>query len=480
LGPARVRVTLSAPGVKPVSRETRFQVIREKCRVMYLCGRPSAEYAALREFLKADPNLELVSFIILRNPENISPVPDSELSLIPFPADDIFSRDLRHFDIFMLQDFDFSRFRLPLAYMVSLKKFVRDGGSLFVSMGENSAASGWYRGTELEEILPVTVSTSTKYSREKITVSPLEHPVSRLAENMESSRKLWNEAASLDGFTRFASVRPGSRLILEGSPAAEEPAAAGTPSSEGANSRLMKGAGKMPLLAVREYGKGKVMVLASPTTWRWKLEAGRARQMAGFYQAFWTKVMQYLNGSLELRRVQLTAPVRDTGPGPAPVLSLRVLDETFNPLNDPSADIKAWLAVPSGKKLPLEFRMTEPGIFKTELDPPDYGMNRAVAAVKSGGAVIGTDEISFRLERPSEQNRSADRAFLQRLARRCAGRYASLQSVPVKEWLEALPERPAAEDVKSKKELWDSGAWLAAAILLLTAEWFLRRLWGFL
>src|SRR5581483_9234430 len=45
-------------------REFQVEVIRQKHRIMYLAGRPSFEYAQLREYLKSDPNHELVSFVI--------------------------------------------------------------------------------------------------------------------------------------------------------------------------------------------------------------------------------------------------------------------------------------------------------------------------------------------------------------------------------------------------------------------------------
>src|SRR5205085_1148952 len=95
------------------ARELRVEVIRRKHRIMYLAGRPSFEYSHLREQLKSDPNSELVSFVILRNPDNPAPVPDSELSLIPFPAREIFVSSLSQFDIFILENFAYSRFLLP-------------------------------------------------------------------------------------------------------------------------------------------------------------------------------------------------------------------------------------------------------------------------------------------------------------------------------------------------------------------------------
>ncbi len=162
---------------------------------MFLAGRPSAEYAFLREFLKADPNRELVSFVILRNPENPSPAPDRELSLIPFPVDEIFGRALPQFDLFILENFSAARFRLPPQYLDALKRFVAGGGALLVMGGENAFSGGGYRGSPLEELLPVALS-----GREPDFVPGLfgpkaasfEHPLLRLEETPEAAKRAWD------------------------------------------------------------------------------------------------------------------------------------------------------------------------------------------------------------------------------------------------------------------------------------------------
>ncbi len=158
LGTARLRLVASGGG-RERSREFRVETVRQKYRIMYLAGRPSAEYSALREFLKADPNHELVSFVILRNPENPSPAPDRELSLIPFPADEIFGRALPQFDLFILENFSAARFRLPPQALDALKRFVINGGALLVKGGENAFSAGGYKNSPLEDVLPVVLSS---------------------------------------------------------------------------------------------------------------------------------------------------------------------------------------------------------------------------------------------------------------------------------------------------------------------------------
>lgn len=461
LGPRRYRLVLHADkaGIKSAAREIRFQVIREKWRVMYLCGRPSPEYAALREFLKADPNLELISFVILRNPENVSPVADSELSLIPFPAQEIFVSDIRHFDIFIIQNFPVQRFNLPPAYLSSVKDFVGRGGGLLLMGGDSAFGSGNYRGTPLEEVLPVSMSDyASDYESGSLRVKASDHPVARVAGDRDSSERLWDAAPPLEGFNGFAGLKAGAHSILSGK---------------------TQNGGEVPLLAAREYGRGKVMVMASPSTWRWKLAAGYSWKISPLYPAFWTRVLQYLSGSLDLKRVQLAAPPEEQVQGETPTVLLRVLDDTFNPLNDPSADIRAYLTLSSGRTVPLEFRITEPGIFKAELDPPYYGEQKVKAMVRSGGRITGEDEIKFRINRPSGETRPVDRILLESLAKKYGGRYSSIYAVNPGQWLKALPPAERSREVNSRKNLRDSGLWMGLIAALLIAEWFLRRMWGF-
>ena len=141
LGAERWRLEARS-GDRARAREFRVEVVRQKYRIMYLAGRPSSEYAFLRDFLKSDPNRELVSFVILRNPENPSPAADRDMSLIPFPVDDIFLKTLPQFDLFILENFSASRFRLPPSHLEALKRFVAGGGALLVKGGENAFLAG--------------------------------------------------------------------------------------------------------------------------------------------------------------------------------------------------------------------------------------------------------------------------------------------------------------------------------------------------
>ena len=75
------------------------KVIRDRVRVLHVCGRPSWDERFLRAMLRRDPNVDLVSFYILRTETDEQPWNRNELSLIPFPQYEIFEEQLHSFDL---------------------------------------------------------------------------------------------------------------------------------------------------------------------------------------------------------------------------------------------------------------------------------------------------------------------------------------------------------------------------------------------
>ena len=73
-----------------------LQVIRDKIRVLQVAGQPSWDVRALRRMLEQNPNVDLISFFILRTHDDHSMVPNSEMSLIPFRPASCSSRSCHH------------------------------------------------------------------------------------------------------------------------------------------------------------------------------------------------------------------------------------------------------------------------------------------------------------------------------------------------------------------------------------------------
>ncbi|MBI5239510.1 MAG: hypothetical protein HY926_03490 [Elusimicrobia bacterium] len=460
LGSESYRLEAAAGSVRS-SRDFRIEVIRQKYRIMYLAGRPSPEYANLRELLKSNPNHELVSFVILRNPENPTLVSDEELSLIPFPAQEIFVATISQFDLFILENFSYQRFRaqIPPAYLDSLRGFVAAGGALLVVGGENAFSLGGYRGTPLDELLPVRLSARVPDfipGRFQARPAAPSHPLLQVADSAEESRAAWAALPELDGYGQFVSVRPGSTVLAVHPQARTE---AGEPA---------------PIFAIRDYGRGKVMLVSSDSTWRWRLGGALDWRTSGFYARFWTRAVQYLTGSLELSKVKF-APLPDRLPGREPAaFSLRVFDEGFAPAAAAATELRVVWTGPDGRLREAAPRETGPGAYSVELTGLAPGRHRLKASARYGGKPWGEDEVRFDWAKaPAEA--PMDRGWLRRFAEASGGAFSDMPQADAGALLEKLsPVRLQAETVRRRRP-WASLWWLAAAAALLLGEWALRR-----
>jgi uncharacterized membrane protein len=461
LGTEKYRLEAGLAGGRgpAVSRAFRVEVIRQKYRIMYLSGRPSAEYSNLREFLKADPNHELVSFVILRNPENPPYVPDQELSLIPFPAEEIFVQTLSQFDLFILENFSYSRFHLPAAYLHSLKSFVAGGGALLVIGGENAFSLGGYKGTPLEDILPVTLSDRVPDfvpGRFRAKPAAPAHPLVQVYDTIPESHAAWEALPELDGYAHFASVRPGATVL------AVHPQAR-TASGEPA-----------PVFAIREYGRGKVMLVSSDSTWRWRLGAALDWKSGDFYGRFWTRAVQYLTGSLELSKVKFS-PLPDRLPPREPAgIALRVFDESFQPAARALTGLSVLWTAPGGAVREAVPREIGPGEYALELTGLAPGTHKLRAWARYRGRPWGEDTVAFEWAKAPPEA-PMDRKWLRHAAEAAGGSLIELPDLRAEALLAKLSPVRRQDEVSRRQYPWASLWWLAAAVALFLGEWAGRR-----
>src|SRR5690606_23958990 len=121
------------PGEATVANNSRafvVKVLRDKVRVLHVAGRPDWDVRALRTLLRRDPNVELLSYYILRGLDDIAREDTTAaLSLIPFPTDELFEEELGSFDLVILHNFDAVQHQVE-QYLDNIASYVEEGGAL--------------------------------------------------------------------------------------------------------------------------------------------------------------------------------------------------------------------------------------------------------------------------------------------------------------------------------------------------------------
>ena len=288
-----IEVAIGAPDGDRVPENDRrvlaLDVTRERIRLLHVAGRPTYDVRQLRLWLKANESVDLIGFFILRTLSDQPNVTDEqdELSLIPFPVDELFTEHLPSFDAIVLQDIDAVEYKLD-RYLGALESYVIAGGGLIMVGGPSAFAGGRYQGTALERVLPVelprtgepydlraVVPRATEAGRE----APLLHGVRQL---------LGDEMPEMEGSNSVGKARPGAVVLWE------HPG------------RALDGAA-MPLLALGETGDGRSIGLAVDGTHEFAFSALAERTSGRAYGALWDGLFGWLmrDPRYELGRVSV-------------------------------------------------------------------------------------------------------------------------------------------------------------------------------
>ena len=441
-----------------------MRVIRDRVRVLLVAGRPSWDVRFLRGLLKQDPNVDLVSFFILRsNADDAGPQQD--LSLIPFPVAEIFGEQLRTFDAVVFVNFAYAPYRgLEIErFLPNLREYVRNGGALAMVGGEQSFGDGRYGETALAEVLPVAsvdgAAMAEAEVRPRLTPEGRRHPVTSLVPGEAANENAWGALPPLTAvnLTRPLGAGAGAAVLLE-APALQ---VQGRPA---------------PLVAVREVGQGRTLAVASDATWRWGFVAAEAGQGNRAYLRFWNAALRWLVKDPALAPLQVEPDAPAVEPGAPVGLSISARRPDFGPAA--GARITGELVDESGRPVARgEAVADEEGAARLELVPPGPGAYKVIARGE-GAREVATAAVAVRGAGPEDADAAPRPELLSAVAEATGGAFSALPGGDLPDLRLADPE---VVEIGRRKAvpIWDRWWYLAAIAGLLAGEWILRRRWGY-
>jgi uncharacterized membrane protein len=394
-------------------RDFQLQVRRDKIRVLVVSGRPSWNYRFLRRALKADPSVDLISFIILRTPTDIVNVPDDQLSLIPFPTNRLFTEELGNFDLLIFDNFSYLLY-FPMLYLENIRKFVNDGGAFVMFGGDQSFDLGGFANTPIEEILPIALERTGQsyvHGRVKMELTPegLQHPITKLAPNAEDTKRIWREMPPLRGFNQAR--RPKPEAVTLGI------------TSDGQFNRL-------PLMATMQYGEGRTLAFLSDQLWRWNFETVGAQGGNHHYLNMVHQMVRWLVKEPGLRPVQLFSDKETYQVGDTVALRIRVLDHDFSPAS--GAVLNLTVRDPHGQTTRLDaVPIDEPGEFQAGIKAEQLGAFRVEVDARLADRHLGQDVLIYEVTSSTAESLhgAPDHEMLRQLAGATGGRFFAASEV---------------------------------------------------
>jgi hypothetical protein len=278
------------------------------------------------------------------------------------------------------------------------------------------------------------------------------HPIMRLGASGEETRRKWAALPALAAAAPLGSARPGAVVL------AVATSGSGT---------------AFPLVAVQRYGQGRSMVFGGEASWRWRMMAGSADRS---HELFWRQAARWLSESAP-DQVSIVAPDAPQ-PGDAVSIDVDARDPAFAAAAD--AAVEATLDGPRGERQPLIFRRVaaQPGRFTAAFGPERAGLYHVRVEARRGHTALGASDRWIYVGGAGREfvDPRLNEGFLRRLARESGGRYVRASDAPrLLGWLQEAAHQNSAP---VQRDLWHRPWIMAVLILLLSAEWSLRRIWG--
>src|SRR5689334_18615047 len=344
----------------------------------------------------------------------------------------------------------------------NIEAFVaRRGGGLLALGGRLAFDAGKYKGTTIEDLLPVSLAGGPVVEENSfmpvykpvLTPAGQAHPVTRLNEDRGANQKAWNELPPISVSEVLTNVKPGASVLLE--------------------ARRVEGSGPtVPLLVQQRYGRGQTLALTAADTWRWKM---RMDAKSNAHETFWRQMLRYLvSGTPDQIEIGTEKEVYALDDTVNIVADIR--DKHFNPV--PDAHATARVTKPSGAvvDVPLKFTtLNSVNTYVGQIKADELGQHRIELLGTS--ATLGTLSARSNLL-VSDLNReyygaAQNNELLQRIAAETGGKYytpAQAQSL-----LDDLIYRQTPYSERVTKDLWNMPVNFMLIIGLLSAEWFLRK-----
>jgi hypothetical protein len=445
-------------------------VARDKIRVLLVCGSPTWNYRFLRQALKQDPSVDLISFVILRTPTDVVNVPESQLSLIPFPTQRLFTQELKNFDLIIFENFSF-QFYFPWFYLENVRKYVAEGGAFAMIGGSLAFSQGGYAETPIEDILPVTLRqdrSDYRASTQRLLLTPegKTHPITRLASDPGENQRIWEALPELDALNVVGQLKPGATIL-------------------GVSSGRLDGRQDIPLLATQRFGEGRTLALMSDYIWKWNFQMAGRMDSNQYYLQFVRQMIRWLIRDPVLKQVRITADANEFPIGSEIHGTIQLLRDDYRPA--PDAVLRATLRTPAGAELPLQYIPTgNPGEFHYHFPTQEEGFYELNVQATIDNVTHEANRLLLRAYRPGEENQQAvpNHTLLRAIADQTGGAFFAAHD-PARPTVSSLVEffggAPTYKILEEKRlRLRETLPLLVVLLGLLVGEWWWRRQVGLL
>jgi uncharacterized membrane protein len=433
-------------------RSLAIDVRQEKLEVLFVEGRPSWEFTFLKRALDGAGNLS-TSYLVAFDGQTLRPLGRRAGN---FPSD---TDGLEGYSLVIIGDCDPSL--LSVAQWSALVEYVRGGGGVILLSGRSASGLNRFSTTPVAELVPLDLQPGIA-SRVpgtfavSLTTAGREHPITKVDVDIAVCDSLW------------ANLPPLLEAYLVGHPRSRSQVLASV-RSEGT---------AVPVLAVRNFGQGKVLAVNSSSLWRWGFLSEGLLGSRTLYDRLWGNAVRWLTAGKD-EGVSVFAERRVYQSGETVRLGATVTGEGYRPIT--GASVSVSLKDAGGRRIARRLSLVDsdvPGHYEGSLESLPPGEYELTGEAKHSSGVLGRASSTFRVDRAGleyiDLNARAD--IMRALAAESGGRSYTIDD------FERIGEDIGRARLEFKRtvevDLWNHPGVFILLLALLGLEWTLRRRLG--
>ncbi len=473
------------------SREFIVRVVEPRIRVLIVEGVIRSEYRFLRKVLGSDPTIQVTSVIKKDKEEFYQQDSDPGIDLSRgLPRN---KEDFKKFDVVILGDI--ARAEFTDEQLQALKEFVSGGAGLLAIGGYHAYGPGGYAESPVADLLPLKIH-GPEDGQTAGNFAPALTPLGRAHPVFEGCEKFFEDSsnpaepaaeksaaamATLDGANRVVGVKPGAEVLMVNP-----------------KETLPGGSESMPVVAVQQFGVGRVLALTADTTWKWRFQM-EGHGLDSPYYRFWRQSVRWAAG----RKDQGGQRVKDRliawpdkleyALGEPMAIEARVQSADGEPLDNAKVEVEIQNPTPGGAaatppaapksaagdapaaKAVLERDAQTVGQYRGSVSPSAGGIGRAIVTASDKNAEFARVEFEFSVgQTAGEFDRvDVDEVLLQTLAAETGGEFhtfATAAQIP-----EELDQRQHRVMYHEEKNIWNEWGFALVFLACASAEWLLRK-----
>ncbi len=433
-------------------------VLDAKINVLYVDGYPRWEYRYLKNQMIRDKTVEISCLL---TSADATFAQEGDRPITRFPEN---MTELMDYDVVLFGDVEARQFSDRQLQLIS--EFVSKKGGGFGMVSGPKFSPSAYKNTPIEAVLPVSITRSAPDEnvniiagfRPIITRLGAESSIFRFFSDRQRNEKfLKDEIPPIFWYARGVSVKPGVGESL-----------ADHPGESGPDGR------SAPILVLGRFGAGRTLFSAIDDSWRWRFYTGES-----IFDTYWVQQLRYLARSRKLgqRKVVFTASRASYDLGEQVRLSLRILDAQL--IGQLPEQIRVEMKDDGGQTLRVETLYRQDGsqdAYMASFTADKIGHFAVILPAIASGLDMISLPLEVQVPRLELSRPEVDRASLRRLAAETEGvmlEYADAGQLP-----NLIPSAARVVPIYTTEPLWNAPLAMALFVLLVTAEWVLRKVHG--